>query len=64
MDSSPVEIDEAALKLPQFELEDIQNVSCVEKYKTGSMFSRNTNSHKYCVKNMVLATAFEAPNDL
>ncbi len=37
MDSSPVEIDDAALKLPQFELEDIENVSCEESYKTGSM---------------------------
>ena len=40
MDSSPVEIDEAALKLPQFELEDIENVSCEESYKTGSMWQQ------------------------
>ncbi len=40
MDASPVEFDQSALKLPQFELVDIENVSCKESYKTGSMWKQ------------------------
>ncbi len=57
MDSSPVEIDDAALKLPQFELEDIENVSCEESYKTGSLWKQKY-VHIFNFKSLCFVTNF------